>query len=178
MAHQINISDAKVYVGTYSKYNNGSIYGKWLNLSDYSDKNEFYKACYDLHDDEKDPEFMFQDYENIPKGLIGECSISDNIFDILQAFEGMSESLQEPFLIWCNNGYRCLSEENINDLISAFENDYIGKYGSEEDYARELIEERADLSDFAKQYFDYEAYAKDLFCGDYWSDNGYVFYNS
>ena len=40
------LSEAKVYVGTYAKYNNGSLFGAWLDLSDYSDKEEFYEACH------------------------------------------------------------------------------------------------------------------------------------
>lgn len=30
------LSEAKVYVGTYAKYNNGSLSGAWLDLSDHS----------------------------------------------------------------------------------------------------------------------------------------------
>ena len=48
------LSEAKVYVGTYAKYNNGSLSGAWLDLSDYSDKEEFYEACRELHKDEED----------------------------------------------------------------------------------------------------------------------------
>lgn len=73
-----NIQDAQIYVGTYAKYNGGSIFGEWLILSDYYDKEEFYEACRQLHADENDPEFMFQDHENIPEGLIGESWLSDN----------------------------------------------------------------------------------------------------
>lgn len=178
MTHQINISEAAVYVGTYAKYNDGSIFGKWLKLSDYEDKAAFYEACHELHSDEEDPEFMFQDYENIPQGLISECSISDNIFEVLEALESMEDSQKEAFLIWCNNGHHSLSDTDIDDLKSDFESDYIGEYDSEEDFARELVEERNDLSEFAKEYFDYEAYARDLFCGSYWSDSGHVFHNS
>ena len=36
---------ARIYVGTYAKYNNGSIAGAWLNLDDYSDKDAFLAAC-------------------------------------------------------------------------------------------------------------------------------------
>ena len=57
------LSEASVYVGTYGKYNNGSLFGAWLDLSDYADKEEFYEACRELHKDEEDAEFMFQDYE-------------------------------------------------------------------------------------------------------------------
>lgn len=56
-------SKASVYVGTYAKYNAGSIYGDWLMLSDYADIEDFYEACRELHADEEDPEFMFQDWE-------------------------------------------------------------------------------------------------------------------
>ena len=177
MIQQINTSGASVYVGTYGKYNDGSIFGEWLTLSDYADKDEFYDACKELHNDEADPEFMFQDYGNIPNGLIGECWISDKIFEVLEALEDMDESRQEAFLIWCNNGHRKLSEGDIDDLISDFDDDYIGEYKDEEDFAYEHVEQM-DLPEFAKRYFDYEAFARDLFCGDYWSDGGHVFYNS
>lgn len=53
------LSEAKVYVGTYAKYNNGSLSGAWLDLSDYSDKEEFYEACRELHKDEEDAEYMY-----------------------------------------------------------------------------------------------------------------------
>ena len=173
----INIADAAIYVGTYKKYNEGSIFGKWLKLSDYADKKEFYKACKKLHKDEQDPEYMFQDYENIPQSLVGESWLSDRFFEVKNGIENLAESQKKPFLIWCNNGCGDLSQEDIDDLISAFESEYIGEYDSEEDYARERVEERDDLTDFAKQYFDYEAYAIDLFMGDYWSEGRYIFQN-
>ncbi len=51
----------RVYVGTYAKYNDGNLFGKWFDLEDYTDLDEFYEACADLHADEEDPELMFQD---------------------------------------------------------------------------------------------------------------------
>ena len=33
----VTLSEARVYVGTYNKYNSGALFGKWLDLSDYSD---------------------------------------------------------------------------------------------------------------------------------------------
>ena len=74
------LSEARVYVGTYGKYNNGSLFGAWLDLSDYSDKEDFYEACRELHKDEEDAEYMFQDWENVPENLIGESWISENFF--------------------------------------------------------------------------------------------------
>ena len=79
----INKIEPSIYVGTYEKYNNGSIAGKWLKLNDYDDLEGFYKACKELHNDESDPELMFQDFEYIPNSMIGESWLSDEFFDFL-----------------------------------------------------------------------------------------------
>jgi antirestriction protein len=173
-----NLSEARVYVGTYAKYNNGSIEGKWLDLSDYCDKEEFYTACHELHSDEKDPEFMFQDYENIPSLLISESWMSDNLFEIIEAVSELSATDAEAFSTWLNNSSRDINTDDINDLIDSFRDDYQGEYKNEEDYAYEVVEQCYDLPEFAKTYFDYEKYARDLFMSDYWFDNGYVFRRS
>ena len=91
------LSAARVYVGTYAKYNNGSLSGAWLDLSDYSDKKEFYEACRELHKDEEDAEYMFQDWENVPEGLIGESWISENFFAVRDAVEDLGDTEQEAF---------------------------------------------------------------------------------
>ena len=58
-----------VYCGTYRKYNEGSIFGAWLDISKFSDYDEFIDVCRQLHADEEDPELMFQDYEGFPSLL-------------------------------------------------------------------------------------------------------------
>ena len=60
---------AKCYVGTYEKYNNGSIYGKWLDLDDYQYYQQFLNACKHVHKNERDPEYMIQDWEGLPDGF-------------------------------------------------------------------------------------------------------------
>ena len=150
------LSAASVYVGTYAKYNNGSLSGAWLDLSDYSDKEEFYEACRELHKDEEDAEYMFQDWENVPEGLIGESWISENFFALRDAVED-------------------LGEEDADDLVRDFRDEYQGQYDDEEDFAYEIVEECYDLPDFAKTYFDYKQFARDLFMCDYWFDDGFVF---
>ncbi|WEK21326.1 MAG: antirestriction protein ArdA [Candidatus Pedobacter colombiensis] len=171
----IILSEARIYVGTYAKYNDGSIEGDWLDLDRFSNIEEFYEACEELHADEEDPEYMFQDYENIPEGLINESWFSSNFFEVRDGLDQLEEKELEPFFIWFNNGHYNLDSDDIDDLISSFKDEYQGQYDSDEDFAREFVDLRDDLSDFARTYFDYEAYARDLFCGDYWSDNGYVF---
>ena len=169
------LSEAKVYVGTYGKYNNGSLSGAWLDPSDYSDKEEFYEACRELHKDEEDAEYMFQDWENVPEGLIGESWISENFFALRDAVEDLDDTEQEAFFVWCNYKSHDLGEEDADDLVRDFRDEYQGQYDDEEDFAYEIIEECYDLPEFAKTYFDYEKFARDLFMCDYWMDEGFVF---
>ncbi len=95
-------SQGRVYVGTYGKYNNGSLFGAWLDLSDYADKEEFYETCRELHKDEEDAKYMFQDWEfqdweNVPEGLIGKSWISGNFFTLRDAVEKLGDTEQEAF---------------------------------------------------------------------------------
>src|SRR3989304_3167367 len=83
-----------VYVGTYAKYNEGSIKGAWLDLDDYASKDEFLKAATELHKDEADPELMFQDYEGFPKRYYGESSLDDKLWDWLALDEDDRELLE------------------------------------------------------------------------------------
>lgn len=170
-----NLSDAKVYVGTYRKYNEGSIFGKWLDLSDYSDKDEFLQACAELHADETDPEFMFQDFENIPDCFISESYISENLFEFISRIDEIDNiEAFETFLNW--KGYD-LENDDFDSIKSSFEDDFCGEYSSEEDYAYEVVEQCYELPEFAQTYFDYEKFARDLFMTDNYYDNGFVFYN-
>lgn len=101
-----NLMQASAYVGTYGKYASGSIAGKWLQLSKYESKNEFLQVCKRLHKDESDPEFMFQDYENVSDSMIGESFISDEIWKVLAVLKKYDANRQEAFAEWCEaNGY-------------------------------------------------------------------------
>ena len=101
-----NLMQSSVYCGTYGKYASGSIAGKWMRLSRYDSKDEFLTACRQLHKNEQDPEFMFQDYENIPESMVGESYISEEIWDVLAEMKKFTPERLELFCEWCEaNGY-------------------------------------------------------------------------
>ena len=162
-----------IYVGTYAKYNDGSLFGKWMDLSDYSDKNDFYEACAELHKDEEDPELMFQDWENIPDRFIGESWISEKVWDIINA-DIQNWDAFEVFMDFYSGNY-----EEISDLVSKFDDRYQGEWDSEEDFAEQLFDEcyAHDIPENLRYYIDYEKFARDLFMGDYYYENGFVFSN-
>lgn len=59
-------AEARIYVGTYAKYSNGSLQGEWVELSDFYDLDDFMERCAKIHEDEEEPEYMFQAWEEIP----------------------------------------------------------------------------------------------------------------
>lgn len=77
-----DLSDTRVYCGTYHKYNTGSLRGEWLNLGDYGSHDDFMEACRELHKDEEDPGFMFQDREGTWADEIEESDVPAELWDL------------------------------------------------------------------------------------------------
>lgn len=163
----------RVYVGTYAKYNNGSISGKWLDLDDYVDLSDFEEACQSLHADESDPELMFQDWENVPSIYVGESYVSDEFWEY-----------------WNYINERHADYEAVNAYIEyfgvfsaeGFEDAYAGKSDSLEDWAVQRVSDLGLLENVPEalaQYFDYKAYGRDFEASGYLrKSNGYWFYTS
>lgn len=174
----MNLNAARIYVGTYAKYNSGSLAGKWVKLSDFSYLEDFMEHCAEIHKDEEEPEYMFQDWEEIPDCLIGEEHLDEDFFELRDELDRLTDTQQDAFWIWMNGDNNSLTR-GVYRLVRDFQSDYIGCYDSKEEFAKEILEEREEeLSEFARQYFDYEKYANDLFLSDFWYEEGYVFRNS
>jgi antirestriction protein len=63
------------------------------------------------------------------------------------------------------------------DWIGDFEESYQGEMSTKE-FAEQLAEEFFDFDgvyNSIAQYFDYEKWERDLFMGDYWENDGYIF---
>ena len=82
------MTDPKIYVGTYAKYNAGDLSGDWLSLRDFETFEDLIEACMELHSDEADPELMIQDCDDMPDGLtVGESISREEFDDIKQALQ-------------------------------------------------------------------------------------------
>lgn len=151
--------EAKVYVGTYGKYNSGSIEGAWFELSDYDNKEAFYGACQELHGP-GEHEFMFQDWEGIPEGMIGESFISDDAFKWAQ-MEDYDRELVMAFIECFGISTDTPLSEALDNANSAF----AGRAATYDDWVYEFVDEiglLGEMSDTLKTYFDYEKYGRDL----------------
>ncbi|MGJ3289450.1 antirestriction protein ArdA [Klebsiella sp. PL-2018] len=157
-----------VYVGTYHKYNCGSIAGAWLTLTDYDDEASFYAACRALHANEPDPELMFQDIEGIPDAFASECSVD---WSFVEGFREASEAGKAgAYVVWTELTGRTDFDE--------FDDVYLGETTCEEAYAMHYVEEHGLLDGMPedmRDYFDYSAYGRDLFLNGLTLADGYVF---
>ncbi len=177
MSHILN--EVHIYVGTYQKYNEGNLFGKWLTLSNYDDIEAFYADCKRLHQDEKDPELMFQDWEcpKIFDGYIDECYLQETIFEIASLLEEKSDDDMEII-----QNYMYLTGMPLNEqIIEQAQERYIGYFSSETDFAEYYVEQTGLLQNTPNEvamYFDYQAYARDLILeGAFSEHNNHYFYN-
>lgn len=151
---------AKLYVGTYAKYNEGSIDGAWLDLEDYDSPENFLEACYKLHSDEEDPELMFQDYEDFPKEYY-----SESCPDLEAIYKWLDMSSEEQNIL--------KAYQNCVDPKGTFEKaqeHFMGVYPSWIDFVHERAREEIDYYcggdktafNFFSDYFDYDFYATSI----------------
>lgn len=71
----------EVYIGTYKKYNVGSLFGEWIDLTKFEKYEDFVAYCNRLHKDEAHPELMCQDNSNMPDGVDFPESFCKDDFD-------------------------------------------------------------------------------------------------
>ena len=151
-----------LYCGTYGKYNSGNLGGMWVNLSTFDSYDDFINFCQAIHADEEDPELMYQDFANIPNSLYHESMGEEGFEKIMEYCELCDEygvSAVSDFLEF-------YSPEDLDNM----QDSYAGVYDSEEDFAREIVNDCYDLDKMMGSlacYFDYEALARDLFISDY-----------
>ena len=140
-----------IYCGTYGKYSGEEgIRGLWIDLTTFSD----YVGTY--------PNYLtwsdIQDYEAFPKKWYDESSFDEDSFEAVREYSDMCDKYSadavDAFIDW-----GCEELEHFEDC-------YVGEYDSEEDFAREIVNDCYDLEKqmgHLANYFDYDAYARDLF---------------
>ena len=164
--------EPSVYVGTYAKYNDGSLCGLWIDLSSFNSYDDFIDFCKAIHADEEDPELMAQDFEGFPRQWYNEGFMSEDDFDKILKYSEMCDE----------HGADAVDDYmEFHDELDNFDEAFCGKWDSEEDFARHIVDECYNLEQMMgnlANYFDYEAFGRELFMYDYsMGGNNYVFRN-
>ena len=97
---------------------------------------------------------MFTDYECFPECLYSECGIN---FDLIATWEGLDDNEQTIVEALVDHGICSDFKEALDKL-----DEYHIYDGSVTDYAYDMIDDCYDLPEFAKTYFDYEKFGRDL----------------
>lgn len=164
------LNKVSVYVGTFKKYNEGNLFGKWLMLGDYYNYEEFIQACRELHEDEEEPELMFQDWEcpDELRGFISEVGLDENLFLLNDVQED-----EEQVIAYLEHMGE-ISEEYINEA----RDNYVGQFGDYYELGEYFIDDLQcmELPGNVRNYFDFEAYGRDI-SFDLIEAGGYYFWN-
>ena len=182
-------SGAGLYCGTYKKYNEGSLFGMWIDLEACSDAEEFFDVCRELHKDEDDPEFMFQDYQGFPESMYHE-SMGDDAIERILEYVQMSDDEKELYDDYVEvfgdtdksideMHDRCITKgyDSLDDFIDEQAEEMLRQYESmcEHEYT---CKGATGIVDTLRKYFDYEAYRRDMRNEYYMGSNGYIFYSN
>jgi len=172
-AHNINYDSPAIYLGTYRKYNNGSLFGQWIDLTTFDDYEDFCDYCHRLHADEHDPEFMVQDFENYPECWYHESGLpTEEEFDRLQEYAELDDEKKEAYKTYLEN-------INADAELQECEERYIGKYDDGSDFAEQFLEECCYLEnvpEWLKCCIDYDAVWRTFDTGGDFSEyDGYIF---
>ena len=166
----------RIYVASLSDYNSGILHGCWIDATNYDEVMEEIQNMLVASPTAKKygdvaEEWAIHDYENFHGMSLNEYERIEDVCSLAEALEEHGE----PFALYYENG-GCVDVEEAKD---SFTDAFCGEYNSEEDYAYEVANEMmpADAPEFLTQYFDYEAFARDLFIDDNYSctmENGNV----
>ena len=148
----------RIYLTNLGKYNEGELVGKWVDLPT---TNGFDKHLEEIGINEEYEEWFITDYETDIDGLeIGEYSNIEELDELAETLENLQDYDKEVVEALISEGYTledaldkiddCMVYYNCNDM---------------EDVAREYIEQCGllnDVSDILQNYFDFEAYGRDM----------------
>ena len=176
-------AEQRVWIGSLERYNAGELIGRWFDLEDFSSARELEQAArahilarvgklahqfrrWASNDNGRytDPteELWIFDHE----GLIGSEMGIGEAWSQWETLEAIDEGQRAAFQAYAEHiGAAYADADN-------FEEAYAGEWRSEEEYADELAEELGLVNESAGgswHYFDSEAFARDLFMGDYFS---------
>ena len=166
-AYDFHTGNPAVYCGTYHKYNNGSLYGMWVDLTTFYDEEDLFEFLHRLHADEEQPEFMFQDYENFPRKFYSECASIDEFRDLYE-WINMDEDDRKK----CKEYWDEIDESrDTRDILDAFV--YEGDANEFYDMlADEMLEQIG--NETICDFFDYKKWEREC-SWDYWETEHYVF---
>ncbi|GAB5512243.1 MAG: antirestriction protein ArdA [Hyphomicrobiales bacterium] len=149
--------DIKVYVVCLAAYNNGILYGCWIDAEQSaSDIRRDVVQMLATSPMENAEEWIIHDYEGFEGVRLSE-------------YEGFAEVSELAAFISEHGeiGGQLVSHlSSLSEAQKAIEEDYAGEYRSLADFAEELTEQTTEIPESVRHYIDYDAMARDIEIND------------
>jgi antirestriction protein len=156
----------RIYVACLAAYNNGRLHGQWIDANQKTDAiHADISAVLKSSPEPFAEEWAVHDYEGF-----GEIHLSEwPDLARVSALAHLIEDHGDAFMVW----YQTQDADKIDvaELDEKFSEQWQGVHDSEAAFADSLLEETGQLSalpEWARGYFDFERYSRDLcLSGDY-----------
>ena len=147
-----------VYVGTWGKYNGGSLHGEWIDLSKFATPEEFKNYCHKkLHGDEPDAELMFQDVEGPSwvRSVISEYGMN---YDMVWGWLALDD-YEKPVVDGYIELYGIDGFSDFDDLVTSAQDAYMGGEGQDfDDWVQDFFSEtmgHMSVSEFLDRHYNW-----------------------
>ena len=139
----------------------------WMHMSDYGDMGEFLCACSDLFPDERNPEYRYPKWENIPELLINREWLCPNFFEIRDALERLEENEVEHFVSWSGHYGYDLTTDDPHMMVSHYQDIYGTNITETEEEFADVAEEDLIYTGVSRNYCDTLNLSYEIFDDNY-----------
>ncbi|AIT08546.1 antirestriction protein [Candidatus Francisella endociliophora] len=144
--------EPQIYIACLASYNNGILYGKWINanqdVSALEDEIQEILADSPMPDAE---EWAIHDYEDFDNLGLSEYESLETISQVAQNIVEHDELFIEAYKY----------TNSIDEAIEMINDRFIGLYDSVEDYAEETTD-ISSISEYLRYYIDFQSLARDI----------------
>lgn len=164
----------RVWIGCLACYNDGTLAGKWFNALDADDVIPAEVCRFGVKTWHE--ELWVMDMDETRGWLREECSPSEAA-QIARTIESIEDNHDDPEMVLAWAEHEGTRDEIVRDEYDRvqrndFADAYCGEFDNETDYAYNLVDDLGmlhNVDETLANYFDYEAFARDLFMGDNYS---------
>lgn len=171
-----------VWVGCLAAYNEGDLYGEWVNVPDSVEElreeiSRILKGSPANQPGYPCEEWALMDNEGFGPFEVGEY---EDLESVVKYAEVITRCHEDAFLFWDSSGCD-FNKMDADEIVEAFYNSYRGHWDRPEYFAMEDMENCHEIPDWITGYIDYEAYWRDLTYDGYYAvygDGGYYIFRN
>lgn len=156
----------RIYVACLAAYNNGVLHGRWIDANQTpADIHAEIASMLKVSPERFAEEWAVHDYEGFGEIHLSEWPEIERVAELARLIDDHGDA----FTVW----YQTQDAQHfaINELSEKFEEQWNGEHDSERAFVEDFLESTGQLSilpEWARNYFDFEGYARDLrLSGDY-----------